>query len=227
MLLAYTAIGLMAVAPIYGGSFATLRRPATAPKAEGDDIEDEDSVLAEPLSSSDALIFPVLGGCVLGGFYLVMTYLSKDWLNTILAVYFFFVGIASNTQASYRVAVFLMPRLLELPKYDFKINFGARKEEHEKGKEHKSEDLSLRLSVLYGVLGIASLLLSIYYYKNKNWIASNVFGLAFSFNGIQLIALDSFRTGMILLAGLFFYDIYFVFGTEIMVTVSYTRHLTG
>lgn len=37
---------------------------------------------------------------------------------------------------------------------------------------------------------------------------------------MQLIGLDSFRTGMILLTGLFFYDIYFVFGTTIMVTVA-------
>jgi minor histocompatibility antigen H13 len=32
--------------------------------------------------------------------------------------------------------------------------------------------------------------------------------------------IDSFATGMILLAGLFFYDIFWVFGTDVMVTVA-------
>jgi minor histocompatibility antigen H13 len=54
----------------------------------------------------------------------------------------------------------------------------------------------------------------------KNWIASNVFGLSFAINAIQLLSLDSFKTGMILLSGLFFYDIFWVFGTEVMVSVA-------
>lgn len=40
------------------------------------------------------------------------------------------------------------------------------------------------------------------------------------FNVLQLVVLDSFQTGMLLLSALFFYDVYFVFGTKIMVTVA-------
>ena len=36
----------------------------------------------------------------------------------------------------------------------------------------------------------------------------------------MMLSLDSFRTGMILLSGLFIYDIFWVFGTEVMVTVA-------
>ena len=66
----------------------------------------------------------------------------------------------------------------------------------------------------------ASVLLTAYYSMTKNWIASNIFGLSFSINAIQLLSLDSFKTGMILLSGLFFYDIFWVFGTEVMVSVA-------
>jgi minor histocompatibility antigen H13 len=59
-----------------------------------------------------------------------------------------------------------------------------------------------------------------YYGITKNWIASNVFGLSFSVNAIQLLSLDSFKTGMILLSGLFFYDIFWVFYTPVMVSVA-------
>ena len=67
---------------------------------------------------------------------------------------------------------------------------------------------------------IISLLLTGVYVVTKNWIVSNIFGLAFAFNAIQMLSLDSFKTGMVLLSGLFFYDIFWVFGTEVMVTVA-------
>lgn len=59
-----------------------------------------------------------------------------------------------------------------------------------------------------------------YYVVSKNWIASNVFGEAFSIGAISLLHLDSFITGSVLLAGLFIYDIFWVFGTNVMVTVA-------
>ena len=37
---------------------------------------------------------------------------------------------------------------------------------------------------------------------------------------MQLLQLDRFQTGAIVLAGLFFYDIYWVFGTDVMVSVA-------
>lgn len=49
---------------------------------------------------------------------------------------------------------------------------------------------------------------------------SNLFGLAFATTAIQLIALESFSAGMILLMALFAYDVFWVFGTEVMVSVA-------
>jgi minor histocompatibility antigen H13 len=75
-------------------------------------------------------------------------------------------------------------------------------------------------TVIHLVTLFVSLILTAYYVATKNWIASNIFGLAFAFNAIQMLSIDSFKTGMILLSGLFFYDIFWVFGTEVMVTVA-------
>ncbi|KAG6867834.1 hypothetical protein C0993_010511 [Termitomyces sp. T159_Od127] len=47
-------------------------------------------------------------------------------------------------------------------------------------------------------------------------------GLSFAHNAISLLKIDSFKTGAILLTGLFFYDIWWVFGTEVMVKVATT-----
>lgn len=73
---------------------------------------------------------------------------------------------------------------------------------------------------MHGFLLVASIALTAYYSYTKNWIASNIFGLSFSINAIQLLSLDSFKTGMILLSGLFFYDIFWVFYTPVMVSVA-------
>lgn len=67
---------------------------------------------------------------------------------------------------------------------------------------------------------IIALPLTAYYFITKNWIANNIFGIAFSISGIQAIILPDFRIGFILLWGLFFYDIFWVYGTDVMITVA-------
>ncbi len=54
----------------------------------------------------------------------------------------------------------------------------------------------------------------------KHWIANNIFGLAFAVNGIEFLQLNKVANGCILLCGLFFYDVFWVFGTNVMVTVA-------
>ena len=65
-----------------------------------------------------------------------------------------------------------------------------------------------------------SLLLALYYVYSNHWLSSNLFGIAFSIQGIELLSLGSYFNGVVLLCGLFVYDIFWVFGTEVMVTVA-------
>ncbi|KAK9468299.1 signal peptide peptidase-domain-containing protein [Lipomyces arxii] len=57
-------------------------------------------------------------------------------------------------------------------------------------------------------------------HKTQHWILGNVLGTSFAFTSIRILTIDSFKTGYILLGGLFAYDVFFVFGTHIMVTVA-------
>jgi minor histocompatibility antigen H13 len=50
----------------------------------------------------------------------------------------------------------------------------------------------------------------------KSALLTDILALSFSFNALDLIKLDSFATGCIVLSGLFFYDIWWVFGTEVV-----------
>jgi len=49
---------------------------------------------------------------------------------------------------------------------------------------------------------------------SKNWIINNLFGVSFSLLGIKMIGISSYKTGAIMLIGLFFYDIFWVFGSK-------------
>lgn len=67
---------------------------------------------------------------------------------------------------------------------------------------------------------VISTIVGVWYLFKKHWIANNLFGLAFAVNGVELLHLNNVITGCILLGGLFFYDIFWVFGTNVMVTVA-------
>ena len=55
---------------------------------------------------------------------------------------------------------------------------------------------------------------------SKPWWLTNLFGFSFSYSALQLMSPTTFWTGTLVLTSLFFYDIYFVFFTPMMVTVA-------
>ncbi|KAL9019993.1 MAG: hypothetical protein Q9185_002783 [Variospora sp. 1 TL-2023] len=54
----------------------------------------------------------------------------------------------------------------------------------------------------------------------RPWYLTNILGFAFAYNALQLISPTTSSTGTLILTTLFFYDIYFVFYTPLMVTVA-------
>ncbi|KAI4613507.1 uncharacterized protein J4E87_009808 [Alternaria ethzedia] len=55
---------------------------------------------------------------------------------------------------------------------------------------------------------------------DKTWYLTNLLGFSFAYGSIQVISPTTFATGSAILVGLFFYDIYMVFFTPLMVTVA-------
>lgn len=49
---------------------------------------------------------------------------------------------------------------------------------------------------------------------------NNILAVVFCVHALQFIFLGNFKTGSLLLTLLFFYDIFFVFGTDVMLTVA-------
>lgn len=58
------------------------------------------------------------------------------------------------------------------------------------------------------------------YYVSKSWIFNNLLALMFCIHALQSSFISTFKNGFALLILLFFYDIFFVFGTDVMLTVA-------
>lgn len=60
----------------------------------------------------------------------------------------------------------------------------------------------------------------ILYVVSKSWIYNNILALIFCIHALQSMFIGNFKNGFALLILLFFYDIFFVFGTDVMLTVA-------
>lgn len=70
----------------------------------------------------------------------------------------------------------------------------------------------LSLVIAYAMVGV--------YIVSKSWIYNNVLAIMLSINAVQMVFMGNFKNGFMMLVGLFFYDIFFVFGTDVMLTVA-------
>lgn len=158
------------------------------------------------------MLFPIIASCALFGLYIVFTVFSKDYINLLLTGYFFILGILALSHLLSPIMGSLMPTAV--PKIPFHIKFTQ-------GEGLTEEALIDYIFSTYDIVCvIISTIIGLWYLYKKHWIANNLFGLAFAINAVELLHLNNFVTGCILLSGLFFYDIFWVFGTNVMVTVA-------
>ncbi|OWF54425.1 minor histocompatibility antigen H13-like [Mizuhopecten yessoensis] len=203
MAVAYGSLVIMAILPIIIGSFRSVRYHK-AQKEAGEK--------PETMTSKDAAMFPIIASCTLFGIYLIFQIFSKEHINLLLTVYFFFLGVFALAHIIGPFVSKMLPS--SFPNKDYHLIFTQ-------GKAEKKEDLMNyefdRKDLV--CLGICTVI-GVWYLVKKHWIANNLFGFAFAINGVELLSLNRVSTGCILLGGLFIYDIFWVFGTNVMVTVA-------
>ncbi|GAA5909639.1 hypothetical protein JCM6882_008451 [Rhodosporidiobolus microsporus] len=224
----YAALLLGALGPIYAGSRDSVKMPKEAKKRlralkgekkakEEEESDDEDEEV-ERLTRDDAYWFPVLGSVVLFSLFLAFKYLPKIWINRILGGYMALMAVFGLVRSGSKVArkVVGNERWRKLDKWKLALTRNGDDEGH------------FTFTSLHFVLLPLGALVSFVQLYTGNWVLNNVVALSFSFNAISLLGIDSFMTGSILLAGLFFYDIWWVFGSkavfgkgaDVMVTVA-------
>lgn len=96
-----------------------------------------------------------------------------------------------------------------LQNYDFPIQFLMRQ-------KYKA--------LHYTVLEFASLLLASYltytYFMTKYWVANNIIAIAFTIHCIENWLVGNIKFIALIFAGLICYDVYFVFASDVMMTVA-------
>mmetsp|Transcript_25217 Transcript_25217/g.37194 ORF Transcript_25217/g.37194 Transcript_25217/m.37194 type:complete len:1132 (-) Transcript_25217:403-3798(-) len=153
--------------------------------------------------------FPLLGSASLFGLYCAFKFFDKETVNLIISVYFSLVGVAALTAT-------LGPTLESVgPKFLAKeIRMKHFLPESIGGKSPWVFNVSDIFALMAGIA------FNVAYFQTKHWTMNNVLGICFCLQGIERFSLGTYKIGAILLVGLFFYDIFWVFGTDVMVTVA-------
>lgn len=224
LLAAYAALGTMLIAPaattvpvpaqmialatlvIYVASFHAAERERKR-QNDGDAAEARDVITGQ-----QAYRFPIIASVSLLSLFLAFKYLPREWVSLVLTLY----GVVFGGMA---LANTLVPALETIPGIppSFKTEFGP--------KDYFS------LSALDVISMLAATPVAFWYFKTKSWLANNVLAASLGLSAIDLLALGDFKSGGILLSGLFFYDIFWVFGSTSVfgsnVMVSVAKNFEG
>lgn len=217
----YAGLLCLACISVYTGAHGSLPAPkkpksngADKSVVQGDEDEEDDEGIADRLSSGDAWLFPVAGSVALFGMYAIMKFFGKEWINWLLAWYFSIAGVGSVWKSAASLMRFAVgeERWKKFDRNRVLVLKGPR----------ELLSVSFRTPTI-GLLPLAlipSVLFNTSETSRRSAFITDILALSFSYNAICLLKIDSFKTGCILLSGLFFYDIYWVFGTDVMLTVA-------
>jgi len=158
----------------------------------------------ETLNKKDVMKFPLYGSCTLFGLFVLLKFF-KELVNVLMVCYFMFLGVLALAGLMGPIVRPYLPGPLGNPK-QFKITLPVFEE--------------LKFNAAEAVCAVFGAVLAVIYGVTRHWLCNNIFGIAFSIKGIEMIHIGSYFNGAIMLCGLFFYDIFWVFGTPVMVTVA-------
>uniref|UniRef100_A0A7R9WTW8 Signal peptide peptidase n=1 Tax=Craspedostauros australis TaxID=1486917 RepID=A0A7R9WTW8_9STRA len=216
---------LLVTAILYAACHASLELREEAPQ-QGDDGYDPNAAAAAPketLRTEDAYQFPLVGSMSLVSLYLAVKYLGPELVNMLIGGYFGLVGVGALTMCFAPMFALVMPKSVNEKKLGWKFEIATHPfpdwlipQPLDLGMEFTATDL----------VGFAAAAVVIaYYFQERHWTLNNVIGICFCLQGIERFSLGTYKIGAILLVGLFFYDIFWVFGTDVMVTVA--KNLDG
>lgn len=153
----------------------------------------------ETMSRQDVMQFPIVGSCALFGLFVAFKY-YKQYATIVLSFYFAVVGVftLTNTLAPVVALVFSSKR-----KYGYKF-----------AKVPLVGDVDLQFTVAELVSMVPAVAFAKVHFDNKWPLTNNVLGISFCVQAIESLSLGNYRNGAILLLGLFFYDIFWVFFSE-------------
>jgi minor histocompatibility antigen H13 len=153
--------------------------------------------------------FPIIASIFLFGFYMLYKFVDKDLINHLITLQFCLATIISTS--SMLLSYFKFPESM-------KVSIRRIKPYQFLKKYLDFTDFDITYASLLTTF-ICSIPV-IMFFITKHWFLNNVFGILFSITALKSINISSFKVGFILLWLLFFYDIFWVYGTDVMVSVA-------
>ena len=194
---------LFTLVPIFIGS---MRSRKLSPFSEFKTSEQTD---VNVIGKDEALRFPLIASAVLLSLYVAIKYISPSLVNLLISLYFLVIGAYCLKHYIYlylqtyglAVSSWKISKTVKIP-YLVPV----------------AEIIEVTLQDVVGYL--LALPVTLAYLYTRNWVLSNVFGIALSIHALENMPLGSFLIGFGLLLGLMAYDVFFVFGTDVMLTVA-------
>ena len=134
-------------------------------------IENKD---IDTMKQKDALLFPIIGGSVLVGLYLIFKYFDKDYINFLFQICFIFIR-------AYSIGCMFAEKLAESPKYkSYSDKFYSQFQRIPvlNDKECPVNQLEMIYLLPGSIFGES-------YFFIKNWMLCNLFGAVFSIFRIE------------------------------------------
>lgn len=194
-------ITVFSLAIIIIGSYRSLNEMIQEMKKVLVDGKKSESI--ETMTSSDAMKFPLFAGGMLVGLYTLIKFFGKDSVNYVILVY---IAIGGTTGIKAMLNSFLGDTFASL----------------DEGRliDIKNSWIELQITPYDVICCLLSFIQVGIYVYTKSWVYNNILAIVFCVHALQLMFLGNFKTGALLLSLLFFYDIFFVFGTDVMLTVA-------
>ncbi len=174
---------------IFVASFAAAERERQR-KRDGDSADARDVI-----KSDQAKRFPIVASCALFGMFLAFKYLPKQWVSILLTLY----GVGFGAMAFATLTSSFLAGIPGVPAF-CKKEYGLK------------DYLTLSLCDVLALCMAAPF--AYWYYTTKHWLPNNILACSLALSAVDALALGDFQSGIILLSGLFFYDIFWVFGSK-------------
>jgi len=213
------------------GSFSSLRHP--------DSLEAQD---VERMKPKDAYMFPVFGSVALCSFYVIIRYLPKWCVDIGIQGFFVFMSAIAGQALFDELAELFLPSIVHSVasthlftlciryKLLIALPMGSDKKIYIPIPSLVSPSTTVRQTagtdvIEVKVLNLMTLLMGsgvayLWWAWEQHWFCNNLIGISLSIQAISFLNPGSYYTAAVLLALLFFYDIFWVFGTDVMVTVA-------
>jgi len=205
--------------PLLTGAILFIGSHQSLKLSELDSVTGKRSPDSEAISKKDAMMFPLFGSLALFSLYIAYKFIGKEYMNLLLTSYIMLAGVSAvaNTLEPFFAPLFTSANWKDKKHLiHFNIPSILRKLVAEEGQTEFRMHFS-KQDVVSHLVGLA---LAAYFLKTKDFTIHNLFGISFSIQAIRLVSLGQFINAFILLWGLFVYDVFWVFGTDVMVTVA-------